>query len=311
MPFSLLTILNTACLITTLCYLFYTLFSIQLTQEQYKKGLNKGKAHSSRQSQKNKLPSAIRKHINLLLASSQLPLSYNQFIYITVSFTFIGIVIGKLYFTELNSLLLCSLFFSCLPYCVARSYLVSKRLEAQREFLPAIELFYQYYLVTGGQQIKLALGKMIDEKELMNVMQQNFTQLYRNLTLNPNLEYSLSLFNHSTGHRFARYFSQMVLVALQEGVSIKGGLKDLIDDMRKAKRQNETERHRLLEIRIANFTPLLFLMFFIGLNLVVNTEQSIEAYVYDEAGRKLILHSLVLIVLSLVMGIHISRKKMR
>lgn len=310
MPYSVLLILICGGLSVTFCYLFYTFFSFQLTQKQYRKRL-KRKEHGKRLGQSSKLPSALVKHLDLLLASSQLQLSHKQFIFITISLSILGIVLGKLYFTNLSSLLLCSLFFSCLPYCIARSYLVSKRLEAQREFLPAIELFYQYYLITGGMQIKLALGKMIDEKELMNVMQQNFTQLYRNLTLNPNIEYSLSLFNHSTGHRFARYFTQMVLVALQEGVSIKGGLKDLIDDMRKAKKQNETERHRLLEIRIANFTPILFLVFFIGVNMVANTEQAIQAYVYDERGRTLILHSLVLILLSLVMGISISRKKMR
>ena len=249
-------------------------------------------------------------HIHILLSSSNLSLRVQPFFYLSFILLIIGCIIGRIYFSDWQSIVLCSLLFFSLPYIVIRAYLVTKRMEAQREFLPAVELFYQYYLITGGRQIKLALAKTIEEQALMPTMQQNFTQLHRNLTVYPDIEYSLTIFNHATGHRWARYFTQVLMIALNEGISIKGGLKDLIDDMRHARKANELERHRLLEIRIANFTPLLFLCFFIGLNLWVNTEQTIQAYVYDESGRKMILNAIALIIVSLFMGIHLSRKRM-
>ncbi|UJF32545.1 hypothetical protein [Paenibacillus hexagrammi] len=36
-------------------------------------------------------------------------------------------------------------------------------------------------------------------------------------------------------------------------------LKELVSDMRKAQRSDQVERNKLLEIRIANFTPIFFL----------------------------------------------------
>ncbi|MNG34432.1 hypothetical protein D3C84_1209100 [compost metagenome] len=80
--------------------------------------------------------------------------------------------------------------------------------------------------------------------------------------------------------------------------------------MRRARRSNEQERSKLLEIRIANFTPILFLFLFVGINLHYNPESAYRYYVLDPQGRDLVLNSLVLIFGSFVMGIWLSRRKM-
>ena len=137
-----------------------------------------------------------------------------------------------------------------------------------------------------------------------------FEQLYRNLCVRDNDEESLDIFAHSLGHIWADYFVQMIKVALQEGVSISSSLKQLIQDMRAARRANEQERHQLLEIRIANFTPILFLLLFIVINFKYNREQSLYYYFHDQSGREMILHMITMIFLSFLMGIYLSRKKM-
>lgn len=291
----------------------YHVLALQIMQHQYKRNLHHRysvKQNLSYDNIQNKLIKSGIQHLNLLLQSLRLPIRVNQFLGFTLILTVMGFILGRLYFTNLSSIIICMILFMSLPYIVIRGYLIHTRIEAQREFLPAIELFYQCYLTTGGKQIKLALAKTTEEQVLLPAMQVIFTQLHRHLTVYPSVEHSLSIFNHATGHRWSNYFTQLLLVALNEGVSIKRGLKDLIDDMRRARKSNEVERHRLLEIRIANFTPVVFLLFFIGVNLSINFNQTVESYFYDEAGRRMLLHALVLMTLSLLMGIHLSRKKM-
>ncbi|MOA32007.1 hypothetical protein D3C78_1531950 [compost metagenome] len=80
--------------------------------------------------------------------------------------------------------------------------------------------------------------------------------------------------------------------------------------MRRARRTNELERNRLLEIRIANFSPLLFLVIFIAINFHCNQDNSYFYYVIDPQGRDMLLNALVLIFVSFLMGLWLSRKKM-
>jgi hypothetical protein len=80
--------------------------------------------------------------------------------------------------------------------------------------------------------------------------------------------------------------------------------------MRRARRANEQERNKLLEIRIANYTPLLFLILFVGLNVHYSPENAYRYYLADPKGRDLMLNAFVLIFASFLMGIWLSRRKM-
>src|SRR5690606_32857856 len=131
------------------------------------------------------------------------------------------------------------------------------------------------YLITGERQIKIALARAIEEQRLVGTMGIIFEQLHRNLSVHGDDEASLSIFKHALGHIWADYFAQMLLVALQEGVTIWSSLRELIKDMRGARKANEQERHRLLEIRIANGSTLAFLLLFRLISIRVNKEQAI------------------------------------
>jgi hypothetical protein len=97
---------------------------------------------------------------------------------------------------------------------------------------------------------------------------------------------------------------------LREGVDIQESLQELITDMRNAQRLDQAERNRLLEIRVANFSPLLFLVVFLLINYKLDPNQTIQYYVMVPEGRSLILESLLLIFLSFLMGVYLSLKRM-
>ncbi|HIW33925.1 MAG TPA: hypothetical protein IAA29_14180 [Candidatus Paenibacillus intestinavium] len=249
-------------------------------------------------------------HLDHLLQTLRLSISGERFLHWLLSIALVGGVLGWYMFGSLKGAILCSAMVAGIPYMSLRMLLIHRQLEAQIDFLPAIELFYQCYLITGERQIKIALAKVIEENRIAGPMKGIFEQLYRNLCVRDNDEESLDIFAHSLGHIWADYFVQMIKVALQEGVSISSSLKQLIQDMRAARRANEQERHQLLEIRIANFTPILFLLLFIVINFKYNREQSLYYYFYDQSGREMILHMITMIFLSFLMGIYLSRKKM-
>lgn len=76
--------------------------------------------------------------------------------------------------------------------------------------------------------------------------------------------------------------------------------------MRKAQISEKQERNRLLEIRIANFSPILFLIVFMGVNFKLDAQMAYTYYVLDPEGRDLLLDALLLIFLSFVMGVYLS-----
>jgi hypothetical protein len=80
--------------------------------------------------------------------------------------------------------------------------------------------------------------------------------------------------------------------------------------MRNAQLANQQERHRLLEIRLANFTPALFLVLFVAVNFRLNPEGSYRSYILDPTGRGMLLNALALLFGSLLMGLYLSRRKM-
>ncbi|BBI35270.1 hypothetical protein KCTCHS21_46690 [Cohnella abietis] len=177
------------------------------------------------------------------------------------------------------------------------------------EFLPAVELFYQSFLVTGCRHVRTALQKTVEERRLPGEVQHVFEQLYRNLSVKGDDEGSLRRFSLSFGNIWANYFGSILKVALEEGNNVSDNLRELISDMRKAQLANQVERNRLLEIRMANFAPLFFLVLFMGINFRLNPEGSYEYYIRDSSGRDMLLNALLLLFGSLFMGMYLSRRK--
>lgn len=252
----------------------------------------------------------LYRHLSELLETLQLKVTSGAFASLSGLLLLGGVVAGGVFFQSVKGTLLFGGLLGFLPYTILRAMLVHRRMQTQMDFLPAVELFYQCYLVTGERQVRVALQRTVEERRLLGPMQSVFEQLYRNLSVRGDDEASLRLLAASLGHLWADYFVNILRVALVEGVPISGSLKELLSDMRKARRANEQERNRLLEIRVANFSPVLFLALFIGINLRYNKDNSYYYYVVDPQGRDMLLNATVLIFASFLMGLWLSRKKM-
>ncbi|MEK3882480.1 hypothetical protein [Paenibacillus sp. PL2-23] len=249
-------------------------------------------------------------HIGELLETLRLRMKAEMFLSGSGLLLLAGTLAGGLFFQTAKGTLLFGCLVGLSPYVWLRGLLVHRRMGAQIDFLPAVELFYQCYLVTGERQVRVALQRTVEEKRLLGPMQAVFEQLYRNLSVRGDDEASLRIMAGSLGHVWADYFAQILRISLSEGVSVSDSLRELLGDMRKARRANEQERHRLLEIRIANFTPILFLALFIGINIRYNPTHAYYYYLQDSQGRDMLLNALLLIFGSFLMGLYLSRKKM-
>jgi Flp pilus assembly protein TadB len=249
------------------------------------------------------------RHLSELLELLDLRLQPGTMIFTTLGLWILGMLSGSWLFQSTKGIILFGILLGAIPYCVLRVLLIRKQLQTRNDFLPAVELFYQSTLVAGGRQIRAALQRTVDEKRLVGPKQQVFEQLYRNLSVRDDDDASLRIFSQSLGHVWADYFVNILRAGLQEGHPIHENLRDLISDMRRSRRQNQIERNKLLEIRIASFTPILFLALFIGINFKFNPENAWRYYIADPAGRDMILNSMIMIFASFVIGFWLSRKK--
>lgn len=253
---------------------------------------------------------SLYRHLSDLLETLQLKVTPGAFASVSGLLLLAGVAAGGVFFQSVKGTLLFGGLLGFLPYTILRAILVHRRMQTQMDFLPAVELFYQCYLVTGERQVRIALQRTVEERRLLGPMQSVFEQLYRNLSVRGDDETSLRLLAAALGHLWSDYFVNILRVALVEGVPISDSLKELLTDMRKARRANEQERNRLLEIRVANFSPVLFLALFIGINLRYNKDNSYYYYVVDPQGRDMLLNAMVLIFASFLMGLWLSRRKM-
>jgi len=249
-------------------------------------------------------------HLALLLDSVRWRATPSGFLLLSFVLLLAGAAGGALAVQSVRGALLSAALLGGLPYLALRVVLSHRQLQSRVDFLPAVELFYQSYLTTGGRQVRIALGRTVEERRLMGPLQPVFEQLYLNLSVKGDDEASLRIFVLALGHLWGEYFANLLRVALSEGCSIEGNLKTLIADMRQAQRADQVERNRLLEIRLANFSPVLFLALFLGINFHYNPEGSYAYYVADPKGRDMLLNAAALIFASFLMGIYLSRRRM-
>jgi len=296
--------------------LFYIVIRALLATAESKRQLRSRLTYESPYSMRSMLTDRLqsyawlRRHTAELLETLRMRLGADAFLGISALLLVWGVVTGGMFFQSVKGALLFGLIVGLAPYIWLRGLLIHRRMGAQLDFLPAVELFYQCYLVTGESHIRIALQRTIEEKRLLGPMQAVFEQLYRNLSVRGDDEASLRILGASLGHLWSDYFVQILRVALSEGVPVSESLRELLADMRKARRANDQERHRLLEIRVANFTPILFLAVFIGINLRYNQANAYYYYLQDPLGRDILLNALLLIFGSFLMGLWLSRKKM-
>ena len=252
----------------------------------------------------------VYRHVADLLESMRSKMNIGTFFFLTAVLSLAGFVFGYLFFRSVKGVVSVTLVAGAIPYVTLRMRLVGRQMRTRLEFLPAVELFYQYYLVTGQANVRTALKATLAENRMTYPMRPVFEQLYHNLSTNRDPEDSLRIFSLSLGHVWGDYFANILRVALLEGSEISESLKELISDMRRAQRSDQAERNRLLEIRIANFSSALFLLVLVLVNFKINPDNAYRYYLLDPAGRNLLLDAVLLIFASFLMGIYLSIRRM-
>jgi Flp pilus assembly protein TadB len=252
----------------------------------------------------------INRHLSDIMELTGSRLQPGMLLLTSLALLLAGWVAGALYFLSVRGMLASGLILGSLPYLWYRLKWMNLRLRTRLDFLPSVEVFYQMYVLNGGCHVRNSLNITLAERRFAYPIGAVFDQLYRNLTTGRTADESLRLFSLALGHNWANAMAGILRIGLTEGIDISRPLGELIQDMRKAQRADQADRNRLLEIRIANFTPIAFLAVFLIINAKINPQQAYHFYVLDPVGRNMLLDSLLLIFASFLMGMYLSMKRM-
>lgn len=250
-------------------------------------------------------------HLKDLTEAARLFRSVAMFVAAAIVLGLAGVSCGVILFRSLRGVAALGITWGLMPYLVLRLRLISGRLRTRLEFLPAVEVFYQQVLLAGSNpNMRAILQSAVAGDRLLYPIKPCFEQLSRNLSAGRNAEDALRVFRLELGHIWADYYANMLQMAINEGVDIAPNLKELIMDMRRAQLYDQRVRNRLLEIRVASFSPIFFLLLFLFINFKLNYEQSVQFYLLDSGGRNMLLNALLLIFGSFIMGIYLSMRRM-
>jgi Flp pilus assembly protein TadB len=252
----------------------------------------------------------IYKHLGELLESVRYQVSIGGLLFFMLLLLMAGTVTGYLFFQSMKGMLTLGCCLAFIPYLYLRIRLISQHLKTRLDFLPAVEVFYQSYVLSGGKNIRSVLQDCLAGSRIVHPIRPVFEKLVRSLSTGRDIDECLRIFILSLGHVWAEYFANMVRVGLMEGNDITHNVKDLVDDMRKAQLFDHQERNRLLEIRIASFSPLLFLALFLFINFKFNPANAYRYYVVDPLGRGMLLDSFLFIFGAFIMGVFLSMRRM-
>jgi|HigsolmetaAR203D_1030402.scaffolds.fasta_scaffold00794_19 Flp pilus assembly protein TadB len=252
---------------------------------------------------------ALIRQLALMLEAIQWKMRPGQFLGLSLLFGLLGMWIGLVLFSTFKGVATLGLMFALGPFLRAAGRLIRKQALYRQEFLPAVEVFYQCYTLSGGKNLRAALRETLEGSRIGYPIRPVFEQLSRNLLTSRDADESFQLFVIALGHRWARYFANILSVAHHEGIDVTRALEELINDMRDSQKAALVERNRLLEIRMANFSPILFLVMFLAVNFHLDPALAYQYYFVDPAGRNMLLEAMVLIVASFLMGIYLSMKR--
>jgi hypothetical protein len=249
-------------------------------------------------------------HLSDLLKSVSSSLRVGQLLAIGVLLAMSGVFIGTLFFSSVKGVVTLGTILGIIPYISLRMRLLTIQMRGRINFLPAMEVFYQSYILSEHKNIRMVLKASVEENRMLYPIKGVFEQLYLGLMVSKETEACLRVFALTLGNQWADHFISILRFGLTEGVDLSLNLKELIGDMRKAQRMDQVERNRLLEIRIANFSPIVFLIVFLVINFRMDADNAYAYYVVSEVGRDMLLDSIILIGASFLMGIYLSMRRM-
>ncbi|MEB3102154.1 type II secretion system F family protein [Ferviditalea candida] len=299
-------------LLLILFYLFIRLMLLSLISRQSIRGrlsYQRNRKYLQRLAAGFPLLRRIHGHVKILNVSVGKSGGTQAFFVWTAMLSLSGIILGTLFFDGFRGVVSVALMLGGLPYLFLRIRLFNLQMQTRLELLPALEVFYHSYVLSENKNIRSVLKDSLKGNRLRYPMKPIMEQLYRNLMIGKEYEDGLHIFEVALGSLWGGYFSGILRVGLEEGVDVSENLRELIEDMRRAQRTDQIDRNRLLEIRMANFTPIVFLSVFMLINFKLNFQQAYHYYVVDATGREMLLDAFVLIFVSFLVGIYLSVRR--
>ena len=115
--------------------------------------------------------------LSLLLESARAGIGPAAFLGLSALLAAAGGAAGALAIQTVKGAAIAAVLLGGLPYIIIRMTLTHRQMQSRIDFLPAVELFYQSYLSTGGRQVRIALGRMVEERRLAGPLLPVFEQL--------------------------------------------------------------------------------------------------------------------------------------
>lgn len=218
-----------------------------------------------------------------------------------------GGYLGWIWFYSLHAVFVWMLVSGVQPIVILYMLSIRRLLQIRLSFLHAMEVFYQAYVSIPHRNIRVVIAKIVQENRMPAPIRPLFRELNEQLIFGnmSALQHFARTFNHEWGYTFAHFLE----LGMDEGARLDEGLQQFIQDLRDAQASAWLDRNRLLEIRIANFSPPLVLALFISVNYYFNPVAANHAYFQDMHGRMLLMQAVVLMVLSCLMGIWLSMRR--
>jgi len=254
--------------------------------------------------------SGLHRHIADVLDTMNMKTKVSTFVTVSAILGLLGIGTGAYVFQSVKGAMMLGAMTAVMPYAILRMRLVTRQMRSRLEFLPAVETFYQYYLMSETRNIRLVLARCLEERRLRMPVRASFELLHRHLSTNRMVDDALRIFAFSLGHVWGKYLTNLLRVGLTEGADLSDSLHDLIMDMRQAQAADQAARNKLLEIRVASFSPPVFLALFLMVNFHMSGSQAYHYYFVDPEGRNMLLNGIVLMFGSFVMGLWLSIRRM-
>jgi hypothetical protein len=238
------------------------------------------------------------------LIASRIPIPIPVFFILSVCLFAFGGYVGWIWFLTIKHVFLLGLLLSVCPWIFVRVRLINMQVRMRLIFLDAVEIFYQAYVSVPRRNIRVVLAKIVSEQRMPKAIAHLFREMHEQFIFGD--DRAIHTFAQAISHEWGYTFTHLLEVSMAEGIVLDHVLQEFICDLRDTQKSALEDKTRLLEIRIANFSPPFFLALFIGINLHFNYEGAIQAYIFDLHGRILLLQAFLLMVASFVMGVWLS-----
>lgn len=282
------------------------LFAILYSMKNRKLALHKLRKHvlSIEVSRRRLYRWPLLNRLQAQLIASRTSLSISVFIIFSLGLFVLGGYLGWIWFFTTNHVILLGFLLSICPWVFLRVRLANMQVRMRLTFLDAVEIFYQAYVSVPRRNIRVVLAKIVSEQRMPKAIAHLFREMHEQFIFGD--DRALHTFAQAISHEWGHTFTHLLEVSMSEGIVLDHVLQEFIRDLRDAQKSALEDKTRLLEIRIANFSPPFFLALFIGLNFHFNYEGAFQAYFVDLHGRILLLQAFLLMVASFVMGVWLS-----